>query len=457
MKTASDIKLNLADIQGNILKAYRHPYAAYLFFQFPGATEGKKWLRHLLDVGVTSSEIWPEDFATGHRKKPSATLNCALTFAGLETLGVNGQRLALLPLAFKAGMYVRAGQLGDAREHWEPQLHDGAIHAMVMVYAESESARQSRVEALQQAAKTLGLSEVAGVIRADALAEQSEHFGFRDGIGQPSIEGGLVDEPGMGVPENDGRWRPLKPGEFLLGYTSEREAAPLPPSLLDLCLNGTYVVFRKLAQDVAAFRAFVRDAALSAFGSDGQVEQDQVAAKLVGRWRSGAPLVLSPSHDSGSAENNFRYRDDPEGLRCPLGAHIRRTNPRDALSDGTHVPFHRILRRGLPYGPPFETAPDADRGLVFLALNADIEAQFEFIQEQWVNKGEFAGLLTEERDPIIGANLDGQITVPGATHNPFVFGLNRFVSTRGGGYFLMPGITTLKRLADGTLQGDLHG
>lgn len=455
MKTADDIYLNLADIQGNILKAYRHPCAAYLFLQFPGETEGKKWLRHLLEVGVTSSEIWPEDFATGHRKKPSATMNCALTFAGLETLGVAPQRLTLLPAAFREGMYARACQLGDtgmsAPEHWEPQLHDAAIHAMVMVNAESESARQSRVAALQQAANTFGLIEVAGVIWADALAEQREHFGFRDGIGQPSIEGGWVDEPGMGVPQDDGRWRPLKPGEFLLGYTQEREAPSFPPLLLDLCSNGTYVVFRKLAQNVAAFRAFVRDSALSAFGSDNQVAQDRMAANLIGRWRSGAPLVLSPSHDPGSAENNFRYRGDPTGQRCPLGAHIRRTNPRDALNDDTHVPFHRILRRGLPYGPPFETAPDADRGVVFLALNADIEAQFEFIQEQWVNKGEFAGLLAEERDPIVGTNLDGQITVPGATHNPFVFGLSRFVSTRGGGYFLMPGITTLGRLADGTL------
>ncbi|MCI5149997.1 MAG: peroxidase, partial [Candidatus Electrothrix sp. MAN1_4] len=356
MNTPSDIHLNLRDIQGNILRAYRHPFAAYLFLQFPSATEGRRWLDYLLSEGITSSEIWEKDLETGRTKKPSVTINCALTFAGLRSLGVASQRLALLPTAFQEGMYSRAEQLGDtgegARELWEQGLHDAAIHAMVIVNAESENARQMKLTSLHQASKTLGVIEVANVILADALAEQREHFGFRDGIGQPSIEGGFIDEPGMGVPQSDGSWRPIKPGEFLLGYIQEREAPPLPHLLVNLCVNGTYVVFRKLAQDVAAFRTFIKNAAVTAFGNDSQVAQDHVAANLVGRWHSGAPLVLSPSHDSGIAANDFSYRDDPSGNLCPLGAHIRRTNPRDGLSRDTHVPFHRILRRGLPYGPP---------------------------------------------------------------------------------------------------------
>ena len=456
MKTADDIHPNLSDIQGNILRAYRHPCAVYLFFRFASAAVGEQWLSHLLEVGITSSKTWEKDSNTGFPQKPSVTINCALTFTGLKSVGVAPHRLALLPTAFREGMYSRSELLGDvgmgAHDQWEHQLHDASIHIMVMVNAENQGARKMCVDALRQKATSIGVIEVASAIFADALPEQREHFGFHDGIGQPSIEGGLVNEPGMGVPASGDTWRPLKPGEFLLGYTPEREAPPLPPTLVDLCFNGTYVVFRKLKQDVAAFRTFVREASLIAFGSDSQDAQERLAANLVGRWRSGAPLALFPEQDPGIANNDFRYRSDPLGERCPIGAHIRRTNPRDALGNDTHVPFHRILRRGLTYGPPFDEEPDADRGLVFLAINADIEAQFEFVQEQWINKGEFAGLSTDERDPIAGANADGQFTLPSATSSPFIFGLTQFVTTRGGGYFLMPGIRALELLASGKLK-----
>jgi deferrochelatase/peroxidase EfeB len=128
-----------------------------------------------------------------------------------------------------------------------------------------------------------------------------------------------------------------------------------------------------------------------------------------------------------------------------------RANPRDALDGGdVDVQLHRILRRGLPYGTSFEDSPEAERGVAFVALNADIETQFEFVQREWVNKGEFAGLHEDERDPIVGANENSQFTVPGA-ENPFVFGLDRFVTTRGGGYFLMPGIAAVRRFSMGQL------
>lgn len=455
MKTSADIQNNLNDIQGNILRAYKHPHAAYCFWYFSSPATGQDWLRRLLNIGVTSASIWPLDPETGRNKKPPVTTNCALTYAGLEALGVDLSRLSILPNTFRDGMRARAEPLGDtgdsAPEHWERELHDQDIHIMVMINAVSKDERDVHVKILQQEARAAGVIEVAAMIEADFLSDVGEHFGFQDGIGQPSIEGGLVDEPGMGTPKKNGSWIPLKPGEFIQGYTAERELPPTPDKLLELSDNSTYLVFRKLQQNVVEFRSFLANAAKNAFGTDNKIARERIASNLVGRWPSGAPLVLSPREDPGEAENNFRYKNDPDGIRCPLGAHIRRCNPRDALLDDTHVPFHRILRRGMPYGPSFEDDPDADRGIVFMALNADIEAQFEFVQEQWINNGEFAGLSSDERDPLIGANNDGQFTLPGATQSPFIFGLNSFVTTRGGGYFLMPGIKALGMLADGQL------
>ncbi len=454
MKYSDDIRDNLDDIQGNILRAYNHPHAVYCFWRF-GSDQGKKFLRRLLKIGVTNSSIWPVDPETGKNRKPSFTLNCALSFAGLDALGVDVSRLQLLPTTFKEGMRTRAKPLGDtgsnAPELWQDALNDNAIHAMVIIHAANTAERKAQIERVQLAAQESGVTKVAEVIEADALPESQEHFGFKDGIGQPSIEGGFVDSPGMGTPIGNAEWRALKPGEFVHGYESERQRPETPAKLLELIDNGSYLVFRQLQQNVAEFRLFLKVQSENAFGSDSTAAQTRLASNLVGRWPSGASLVQWPDKDPGQSDNNFRYKDDSDGLRCPLGAHIRRCNPRDGLAVDTHVSFHRILRRGMPYGPAYADTPDADRGLVFIALNTDIEAQFEFVQEQWMNNGEFTNLSADERDPIAGNNQDGKLTLPGATQSPFIFGLNSFVRTRGGGYFFMPGIKALGLLADGKL------
>jgi deferrochelatase/peroxidase EfeB len=209
-------------------------------------------------------------------------------------------------------MHARAERLGDtgisAPSQWTPRLSDDFVAALVIVTAESRERRAERVAELRVIAGEAGVVEVADLLEADALTGQREHFGYRDGIAQPSIEGGLIDQPGMGAPQPGGGWRPIKPGEFVIGYEAERRAPPLPEGVGDLCLNGTYVVFRKLRQDVALFRAFLAHAATTAYGSDGPAGQERIAAKLVGRWRSGAPVSLYPDRDGGSPENDFRYQ-----------------------------------------------------------------------------------------------------------------------------------------------------
>ena len=238
----------------------------------------------------------------------------------------------------------------------------------------------------------------------ELLPGSREHFGYADGFAQPAIAG--VDDAtdrriGGGVPEAKGAWRALALGEFILGYEDEDTRVDperaLPSAPADpFGRSGTYMVWRKLYQDVALFRHVLREAAALYGGGD----HEKLAAKVVGRWPNGTPLVVSPDAPIADFEpktdpraNDFRYAaEDPDGRRCPLGAHIRRSNPRDALGfDGLLSFRHRIIRRGMPYGAPLasEAAEDdhVDRGLIFVCFNASISRQFEGIQAQWLNDG----------------------------------------------------------------------
>jgi Dyp-type peroxidase family len=291
---------------------------------------------------------------------------------------------------------------------------------------------------------------VSVIYRQDAqvLPGGREPFGFKDGISHPAVEGSPV--PGSNRQE-----LPLKAGEFVLGYPDETGALPPMPRPDVLGRNGSYVVVRKLHQRVAAFRKFLRAHATSAG------DEALLGAKLIGRWPSGAPLVLAPERDDPdlgrdpTRNNDFLYYgDDSKGLRCPVGSHIRRTNARDAFKDeliGVNR-LHRIIRRSTAYGPPL---PDgdleddgADRGIVFIAVGAHLKRQFEFIQTQWINDGVFMG-APEEKDPMCGPNDgSGVFTVPQRPIRRRIRGLPRFVVSKGGEYGFTPGLRALRWLAD---------
>jgi len=277
------------------------------------------------------------------------------------------------------------------------------------------------------------------------LPEGRNPFGFKDGLHNPQIEG------------TEGRAHPgygplVKAGEFILGYSDERgETATLPdPEVLRR--NGTFLAFRKFHTRVAAFRKYLHEQSYSVD------EQELIAAKMVGRWRSGAPLVLTSERDdlslgAGADQNNsFSYKDDLRGLKCPFSAHIRRVNPRDALkNDIVAVNLHYFLRRGTNYGPPL---PDgileddgAQRGGVFLLIGAHLQRQFEFVQSQWIASGNFINHGAEQ-DPIVGnAEGDGVFTVPNQPIRRRFHGLPQFVVVRGGEYCFMPGLRALQWLA----------
>jgi hypothetical protein len=208
--------------------------------------------------------------------------------------------------------------------------------------------------------------------------------------------------------------------------------------------------------DVAAFRRFVAE-----HGRAYPTGPDALAAKIVGRWRDGTPLALSP-HEPDSAIaadpsriNDFSYASDPHGLRCPAGSHIRRANPRDSIGffDGRLTNRHRIIRRGRPYGPPLppgvQDDDGHDRGLVFVCFTADIWRQFETIQALWIDDGDPFG-LGADKDFLIAEpdGAGGKMTIPGEP--PFFLRPQpRFVTCRGGEYLFRPSIGALRSLADG--------
>ena len=288
---------------------------------------------------------------------------------------------------------------------------------------------------------------------AQRLPGSAEHFGFQDGFSQPSVAGGTAPRVGEGTRTRWRHWRQLAIGEFVLGYRDEGGWPP-PAPLGPLADDSSFVAVRKLEQDVAAFRAYTRDTA-NTLGRDPL----WLSAKMVGRWQNGSALARHPDAPGPSAAadpeaSRFRYGEDPAGIACPLGAHVRRANPRDALGwEGRLTQRHRIIRRGMSYGRPLAPGSTVDdgvpRGLMFVCYQGALERQFEFTQAQWLNDGNALG-LGGDGDPVLGPDgASGEMVIQG---KPPVFlkGLPGFVRTRGGGYYLLPGLTGLAAIADGT-------
>jgi Dyp-type peroxidase family len=445
-----------SDIQGNILRAYGFRYGRYSILRIKDPAGARRLLSQLLDQNlIVSAATWDQD------NKRTSAINVAFSHAGLAAMGVPAGTLATFPPEFIEGMPARAALLGDtgkdAPENWAFGRDPDRTHVFLTVSAKSPSAREEMLQKLLAALAAVGDAlEVTHRLDVAALEHAGEHFGFEDGLGQPAIEGsGAPEYPGDGEPVPGGGWRPLKAGEFVLGYEGEGPCVTTPAAPFGL--NGSFMVYRQLAQDVTAFRSFLRDQAAAVYG-EAPDNVELLAAKLVGRWRSGCPISRSPERDDPAqgrdcnVNNDFRYADDEVGRKCPVGSHIRLMNPRDATITGATC-THRIVRRGVPYGPWLEEgAPDdgVERGVAFMAINASIHYQFEFLQREWGNKAEFAGLGTNDVDPLFGQRREGaRFQLRRASGLPRSLELPRFVTLRGGGYFFIPSLSALRHLTDG--------
>jgi Dyp-type peroxidase family len=459
--------LPLHDIQGLLRSAYSHlECAAYKLVRVTDPPAARASISNLA-TAVTTAE--------GKREHDS--LNVAFTAAGLSRLGLTGQTLKTFPIGFQEGMASprRSRVLGDrgandpARWEWGgPNTEE--IHALILLFAEDE-ARLATLSA--EASERLAGFTTLKTLGAGRQPDSREHFGFRDGVGQPAIDG---MERAEAQRARTGHVTVLPPGEFVLGYTNIYGAmtpvpdiagpgAAAPPTggndtRTAFGSNGTYLVFRQVEQNVPAFWQFAQQAGSTIYQGDANAAT-RLAAKMVGRWPSGAPLVLYPDSDplagtpTTTDSNNFQYAaHDQDGVRCPFGSHIRRSNPRDALGPDPATARntanrHRILRRGRSYGDRIQNPSEDDgktRGLHFICLNADLERQFEFVQQTWVDNPVFAGLYFET-DPLIGHRGDGDtFSVQSRLLRQRAHGLTAFVTIRGGGYFFLPGIQALKTL-----------
>jgi Dyp-type peroxidase family len=441
MTVATGVALELDDIQAGTLRARPTPYAgAYILLRVDDRRAGRELLKRLIPALTSAAD--PGD------PNKQAYLSAALSFRGLKALGVPEDSLASFPLEFSQGMAARAEVLGDtgesAPDQWESPLGSPDVH--VALAALSPDAPRLDA-ALERAGDVLrGIPGVEAIWRQDvyALANERTSFGYKDGISHPAIEG-------SGIPGTNPHEAPLKAGEFVLGYPDETGDMPPMPQPDVLGRNGTYVVFRKLRTRVAAYRQYLHARAKS------RAEEELLAAKFVGRWPSGAPLVLAPDKDDPELgadphrNNAFLYADDARGLRCPLGAHARRTNPRDSAVIG-EVRLHRMIRRGASYGPmlPEGVLDDdgADRGIMFAFLGTHLARQFEFVKTQWVNDGAFFG-APGEQDPLAGPHDEpGRFTVPQEPIRRRLTELPRFVVNRGGEYCFQPGLRALRWIAD---------
>jgi Dyp-type peroxidase family len=433
--------LELDDIQSGTLRPRPTPYAAsYLLIHIDDREAGRTLMRRARDVVASAADpVSPAG--------EDAWVNVALTFQGLVALGVPQASLESFAPEFQQGMAARADVLGDTGEsspaNWEKPIGGPDVHVVFAAIAPDSQRLGARLDRAREALHGLPGVALIGQQDCHVLPTLRDAFGFKDGISHPAIEG-------SGIPGTNPKEEPLKAGEFLFGYPDELSGLtvePMPqPEVLGK--NGTYVVLRKLHQRVAEFRRFLKE------NSTSPEEEELLAAKMMGRWRSGAPLALSPERDDPGLgadpqrNNDFLYKDDPKGFKTPPGSHIRRVNPRDALgTGGAMVRIHRMLRRGTSYGPPLPEGvledDGVDRGLIFLFIGAHLRRQFEFVQSTWINDGEFIGAAAE-KDPITGAgNGAGELTIPRWPVRRRLQGLPRFVVTRGGQYCFMPGLRAL--------------
>ncbi len=430
---------------------------------------------------ITTAEDWHVGFAPGPRDDPAAgprhqpdyCLNIGITWAGLVALEIE-ERVPTLSFksfgAFIEGAALRAELIGDTgasaprkwidcfgkeRDHILVTLHSISPEAL-NGYSDRLCALFTEGNAFQEIWRQDGMALVE-MQNGQPVPTPKVHFGYTDGITTPTIRGG----PEEYRPDHQ---EPCEPWLFVLREDARNYVVPEPRQL---GLNGSFAVFKKVETDVVGFEGFLQS-------NKDKIDPELLAAKMCGRWRNGVPLALSPDTDSPAGGispeqlNNFGYVDadgsgDPKGIHCPVGAHIRRVNPRGQPVQGQGLPggsnnSHRLIRRGLPYGPaydPKEPYDGIERGMLFLFINSNIENQYEFVLRQWANDSEFAGavrLHPESKDPLIGTQkpAEGIFVMPQANGGPpiEVTGLSTFITTKAAAYVFLPSITAIKFVAN---------
>ncbi|WP_204165172.1 Dyp-type peroxidase [Methylobacterium radiodurans] len=492
-----DPHLRECEIQGDIIVGLQKDEEVFVFFKILDARKFRKVLRERLTDRITTTssalarELQVKAYKReGHRHRlPLIGINIGFTHAGLETL-LGAAKCTGMDPSFMAGAAAQAAALSDPVDAngnpvWKPAFASDTIHGVLLVAGPAREVGQpGPAETEASAIVALFGNAVAVVDRETGITRPQrghEHFGFLDGISNPGVRGITPrtnpENPNQGVPGQDLLW----PGAFVFGYPGQdpdkpfEEPGPEPHLPHPWMRDGSYMVFRRLNQRVPEFHAFL-DAQAAALGTDPAL----LGARMVGRWQSGAPVMLAPLQDdpllgADPARNNaFEFSQDKAQRRCPYGAHIRKTYPRDDLKDpGTlglkdpegFVQAHRIMRQGIPFGPEVDEATEEtttvqERGLMFVCYQTSIVEQFEFIQKDWSNAPSFppakmrpgGGAVTPGHDPIIGQaggprQMDEPLpNYPTGSVRSTLDMPEPFVVPTAAGYFFMPSLTALKTM-----------
>ena len=466
--------LPVKDMQGLIVSSFsKLPCAAFVLYQIEDTGRARRWLSRLAP-----------DITTAVKKDEHRSTCVAFTESGLRRSGLTPDAMETFPHAFRDGMATkrRSRILGDldasSPANWKWGRLASPVDILLLVYSDEEAALAKEIKHRRSEAPESGL-RIVDVLTADRQPDSREHFGFQDGVGQPAIKGSPAVQRQL---DQTGHVTELEPGEIILGHPDEYgqlapspdvadssdtgRVLPLSPTSgrRDLGRNGTYLVFRQMDQHVAGFWSYLDKATRTSDGQPDAVARDRLAAKMVGRWPSGASMVAHPDADPNAGtgtlvrENDFEYAaTDLDGSRVPIGSHIRRANPRDSLGPDPDTALksvrrHRLLRRGRLYGErSADRAVDdgKQRGLYFICLNSDLERQFEFVQQTWINGRVFGGQYLET-DPLVGDQslTGGVMTIQGEPVRQRIHGMSRFVTVIGGAYFFLPSIPALHYLAN---------
>jgi deferrochelatase/peroxidase EfeB len=545
------VALDLADIQGNILSAYGKqgfPKGRFMTLHVDDAANGRNFVTALLPA-VTTALRWHSQRAkipvgAVPISRPEVAVNIAFSWYGLLALGIPTRTLRGMPDEFIDGMMARARMLGDDfsgsdwKQSWDEvwtaaktarAVDPKTVHLLITLNAQMNpdgravaalDAMTRSIESLcqsvggvqilsghnrpgQPSARYQDLSALSIRLKDGTIVPSSkEHFGFTDALGDPVFEAQYPDgfekeaAKGNGAVDGAGNWRPLATGEFLLGYPDEAQEIAGAAMPLDFSRNGAFMAYRKLHQNVVAFRMFMTETAArfgAVFGINNPCDAlETLMAKLAGRWSDGVPVSLAPTADDWRKFNarypdvspetdqggyqqrsralvDFTYGDDRQGYKCPITSHLRRVNTRDGMAPTGHEGSvlnnrRRIIRRGLPYGDSSPGVPDsAEHGVVMLVVCASLFRQFEFVQQQWINYGLDAN-AGNDTCPLVGNHSSGggnrgpkaKFVIPSdpeAGRPPFIVeGIPQFVETRGGEYFFVPSMTALRMIGMGVVD-----
>ena len=447
------------EIQGNVLAPFPEEHQAFLMLSLADPGGARRWLRRVLS-GITATAQVNAAPGGGTVAGESAVYrSLGLSYRGLGRL--SPAALAGLEAfeAFRQGPAARAAKLRDrgpgAPERWAfGGPGQAPVDALLTLASTSLERLEGAIEEERRLASDLADNGVdvvhveRGGLLPGAMAGR-EHFGFRDGISQPAVLG--HDDPAEGEPE-----RRLTPaGEFVLGHPRHGAGGLGPPIACPAWMHdGTFQVFKRFHQDVPGWRAQLAAASAELAGRGVPISADELAARLIGRWPSGAPLAHSPEVDNGAAPGVFDYEDDPHGLKTPRFSHIRKMYPRSNLVVDRE--WHRLIRRAVPFGPVYDPeagpgfGPDVERGLLMNSFMASIEQQFEFLLRGWAHDPDFFE-ADDGPDPLIGEDA-APVTLRCPLHGRQALSFQRHVHATGAVYAFVPSLSALRNLAAGELS-----